>query len=147
MPQATLPELKSTYLNSLAKAGITKNAIVEDDLAYALMGYEKEGTIIKLKTKSLEEIQKFLYVKALGVTKSDTSLSYILSNQDVANYTKQAYDDAKAKAEAMAEKIGRKVGNVISLSNTNSNKISESLYYASEFQNREYYIAVSFELL
>ena len=146
-PGMTLPDLKSTYLNNLEKAGISKSSISEDELAYAIMGYEKEGTVIKLKTKSTEEMKKFLNVRGLGVTKSDANLSYVLSNEEMANYTKLAYEDAKAKAMAMAEKIGRKVGKALYITNSNSNETVESIYYATEINNRKYNISVSFELL
>lgn len=146
-PGMTLPDLKATYLNNLIKAGVNKNTISEDELAYAIMGYEKEGTVIKLKSKSLAELKKFLAVKGLGVTKSESNLSYVISNEEMANYTKLAFNNAKAKAEAMAEKIGRKVGKALYISNTNSNTIEESLYYATEINNRQYSISVSFELL
>lgn len=146
-PGLSLPELKATYLSNLTKAGISKNAISEDNLAYAMMGFEKEGTTIKLKTKSLEELKLFLSIKALGVTKSDVSFKAVISDEEEAYYSKLAYDQAKAKAEAIAAKIGRKVGKAIAISNSNSNTIRESLYYATEVNEREYLIAVSFELL
>ena len=66
---------------------------------------------------------------------------------EMANYTKLAYEDAKAKATAMAEKIGRKVGKALYITNSNSNETVESIYYATEINNRKYNISVSFELL
>lgn len=146
-PGMTLPDLKATYLNNLIKAGVNKNTISEDELAYAIMGYEKEGTVIKLKSKSLDELKKFLAVRGLGVTKSESNLSYVISNEEMANYTKLAFDNAKVKAVAIADKIGRKVGKALFISNTNSNIIEESMYYATEINNRQYSISVSFELL
>ena len=143
----TLPDLQNTYLNNLTKAGVNKNTISEDELAYAIMGYEKEGTVITLKTKSIEELKKFLAVRGLGVTKSESNLSYVISNEEMANYTKLAFDNAKVKAVAIADKIGRKVGKALFISNTNSNTIEEFMYYATEINNRQYSISVSFELL
>lgn len=142
-----MTELKSSYLEKLAKVGITSDRIKEDDLNYAMMGYDKEGTVIEFKTRSLEEMKKFLMVKSIGVTKSDTMLEANLTDAQIADYAKGAFDNAKQKAEAIAKKIGRTIGKAIYISDNNSNKISESLYYGSPVNSRDYYISVSFELL
>lgn len=146
-PGLNLPELKSTYLNNISKAGLDKNMVKEDELAYAMMGYEKEGVILEFKTKSLEQLKTFLNVKALGVSKSDASIEFTLTDDEMANYAKLAYDNAKSKAEAIAKKIGRTVGKAIYISDSNNNKVSESLYYATDITSRDYYLTVSFELL
>ncbi|NHF60904.1 SIMPL domain-containing protein [Flavobacteriaceae bacterium TP-CH-4] len=142
-----MSEIKSGYLDKLAKVGISSDRLTEDDLYYALMGYDKEGTIIEFKTNSLEEMKKFLKVKSIGVTKSDATLKTVLTEEQMAEYAKAAYGNAKKKAEAIAKKIGRTVGKAISINDSNSTKINESLYYGSNFESREYYISVSFELL
>ena len=104
-------------------------------------------TVYEFKTKSLEEMQKFLNVKSIGVTKSDTNLSAELTDDQMADYAKSAFDNAKSKAEAIAKKIGRKIGKAIYISDSNANKIQESLYYGSPINSKDYYISVSFELL
>ena len=142
----TLDEVKMGYTTKLAKAGITADRLTEDKLHYALLGYEKAGTIMVFKTKSLEEMQKFLNVKALGVSRSDTTLDLELTDAQIADYSKSAFDNAKNKATAIASKIGRKIGKTIYLSDTNAKKISESMYYANAKSSRDYYISVSFEL-
>ncbi len=143
----TLSEIKSSYLDKLAKVGISSDRVKQDDLQYALMGYDKEGTVFVFKTNSVEEIKKFLMVKSIGVTKSDATLNATLTEEQMAEYAKAAYDNAKGKAEAIAKKIGRSVGNVISINDSNNTKIMESLYYGSNLDSRDYYISVSFELL
>jgi len=142
----SMSEVKSGYLDKLAKAGISSDRLTEDDLHYALLGYEKEGTIMVFKTKSLEEMQKFLKVKALGVSRSDTTLDMELTDAQMADYAKAAFDNAKSKANAIASKIGRTIGKAIYLSDTNTKKISESMYYGNAKDTRDYYISVSFEL-
>lgn len=143
----TLDEVKTGYAAKLAKAGITADRLTEDKLHYALLGYEKDGTIMVFKTKSLEEMQKFLSVKAIGISRSDTNLDLELSDVQMADYSKEAFENAKSKANAIAAKIGRKIGNAIYLSDTNTKKISESMYYANTKNIRDYNISVSFELL
>lgn len=143
----TLDEIKTGYIAKLAKAGFTADRLTEDKLHYALLGYEKEGAIMVFKTKSLEEMQKFLSVKALGVTRSDSNLDLELTDEQFATYSKEAFENAKSKATAIASKIGRKIGKAIYLSDTNTNKISESMYYANAKNTRDYHISVSFELL
>ncbi len=146
-PGMTFPEIKTSYMNNLSKAGININMISEDNLAYAIMGYEKEGNMLSFKTKSLEEIKTFLGVKSLGVSRSETTMEFTLTDEEMASYAKFAYDNAKSKAEALAKKIGRTVGKVTNISDSNSNKISGSLYNTNEINTRDYYISVSFELL
>jgi len=142
----SLSEVKSGYLDKLAKAGISSDRIIEDNLHYSLLGYEKEGTVFVFKSKSLEEMQKFLGVKSIGVSRSDTMLETELTDAQMADYAKAAFDNAKRKANAIASKIGRTIGKAIYLNDTNVKKISESLYYGSVKDTREYYISVSFEL-
>ena len=142
----TMAEVKSGYLAKLAKIGINSDRLEEDKLHYALMGYEKEGTIFVFKTKSLEEMQKFLSVKALGVSRSDTTLETQLTQEQISDYSKAAFDKAKSKAMAIASKLGRKIGKAIYISDTNPSKISESMYYGNTKEKRDYYISVSFEL-
>jgi len=143
----SLEEVKSGYLAKLEKAGINKDLLLENALYYSLLGYEKEGTVYEFKTKSLEEMQKFLNVKAMGVTRSDTTLEAFIDNDQLADYAKFAFDDAKVKATAIANKIGRKIGKAIYLSDTNTQKITESIYYGNTDKKRIYTISVSFEML
>jgi len=91
-------------------------------------------------------MQKFLSVKSIGVTRSDTTLEMELTNAQMADYAEEAFENAKQKATAIAAKIGRTVGKAIYLSDTNTQKISESMYYANAKATRDYYISVSFEL-
>ncbi|MDO6519151.1 hypothetical protein SAMN05421766_10553 [Zobellia uliginosa] len=143
----SLEEVKSGYFEKLTKAGIKKEQLKESALYYELLGYEKEGTVIEFRTKSLDEMQKFLHVKSIGVTRSDTNFEVELSEDEMADYAKHAYEDAKSKAASIAEKIGRKIGKALYISDTNPSKISESLYYGHTDEKRLYAISVSFELL
>lgn len=142
----SLSEVKSTYLDKLAKAGISSDRLKEDPLHYALLGYEKEGLILEFTTSSLEEMQQFLGVKSIGVTRSDTTLKTELTDAQMATYAKAAFDDARKKAQAIADKIGRKITKAIYVNDTNSQKIAESMYYGNTSAERDYYISVSFEL-
>ncbi len=142
----SLSEVKSGYLDKLGKVGISSDRLKEDPLHYALLGYEKEGLILEFKTNSLEEMQKFLAVKSIGVTRSDTTLEAELTDAQMADYAKAAFDNAKKKAQGLAAKIGREIGQAIYVSDTNYKKISESMYYGNTNQDRDYYISVSFEL-
>ncbi|MGS0526636.1 SIMPL domain-containing protein [Zobellia nedashkovskayae] len=92
-------------------------------------------------------MEKFLNVKAIGVTRSDTNLEAQLSDEQMAEYAKLAFDDAKVKATAIAQKIGRKIGEAIYINDTNPQKIAESMYYGNSEQKKMYYLSVSFELL
>jgi hypothetical protein len=146
-PGMTFTEIKKTYLENLAKVGIDTNSITDDELGYATLGYDKEGTIIEYKTKAIGDLQKFLETKSLGVTKSDATIEAKFTNEELANYAKLAFDDAKKKAENITKKIDRKIGKAIFISDTNSSILTESLYYNSSDNNRTYQISVSFELL
>ena len=142
----SMSEVKSGYLDKLAKAGISSDRLTEDSLHYALLGYEKEGTILVFKTKSLAEMQQFLNVKSIGVSRSDTTLNMELSDAQIADYAKAAFENAKNKANTVAIKIGRSIGKAIYISDTNTKKIAESMYYGNAKETRDYHITVSFEL-
>jgi len=143
----TLTEIKATYMDRLLKAGISSSNIKENDLAYVLMGYEKDGTIIEFNTNSLELMKKFLSVKSIGVSKSDYGLTLELTDEELASYAKEAFDNAKSKAEAIAKKIGRTIGKAIYINDSNTRKVVESLYYSSPLNTKDYSLSVSFELL
>lgn len=142
----SMSEVKSGYLDKLAKAGISSDRITEDNLHYSLLGYEKEGTVFIYKTKSLDEMEKFLNVKALGVSRSDATLETELTDAQMADFAKAAFDNAKKKATAIAAKIDRTVGKAIYLTDNNTKKISETIYYGNTKDIRDYFISVSFEL-
>lgn len=145
----TFSSIKSGYLDKLAKVGISSDRLTENELQYLLSGYDKEGTVLTFVTKSLDEMNKFLKVKSVGVTKSDTNLVVEMADAQMAEYAKMAYENAKQKAEALAKKIGRTIGKATSISDSNSNKIYDSMYYGygNSFDSKEYHISVSFELL
>jgi len=143
----TQAEILAKYIEKLGKVGIEANRIKEDKLHYVLMGYDKEGTVVEFKTKSLNEMQKFLTVKSMGVSKSETMFNTKLTDEEMADFAKGAFADAKKKAEALAKKIDKKIGKAISISDSNTSKINESLYYRSPINEREYFLSVSFELL
>jgi len=145
----TYSTIKSGYLDKLAKVGISSDRLTENELQYLLTGYDKEGTVFTFVTTSLEEMNKFLKVKSVGVTKSDTNLVVEMTDEQMANYAQKAYENAKKKADALAKKIGRTIGKATSISDSNSNKIYDSMYYGygNSFDSKEYHISVSFELL
>lgn len=146
-PDMTVDEIKNTYFENLKKAGIDPKRITEDNLSYALLGYERKGVVLDFETKSLSEMENFLTVKSLGVTKSETTLEINLSDEEIANYAKQAFGNAKSKAEAIAKNIGKKIGTVTYISDGHTNKTVESFYYIKELETKDYFINVSFELL
>lgn len=142
----TYPQILSTYREKLEQAGIDTSTLVQDDLGYALYGYEKDGTILNYVTNSKDELLKFLSVRSVGVTKSETTMELDLSKSQMADYAAKALEDAENRAQALAAKIGRQVGKVVYLSDTNYEKLSEGLYYGNVKNEREYRINVSFEL-
>ncbi|MFC4096479.1 SIMPL domain-containing protein [Euzebyella saccharophila] len=143
----SISEVKSGYYDKLEKAGISSSKLNEDLFAYNLLGYEKEGTIVEFRTKSIDEMKKFLSVKSIGVSRSESSLEFELAPEQAATYAEKAFESAKKKANAIATKVGRKIGKAIMISDTNYSKIQESLYYGKIKNTRDYYISVTFELL
>ncbi len=143
-----LEGIKASYFKKLEKIGIAKDRLKEDDMQYALIGYDKGGTVIVFKTTSFDELEKFLKIKSMGVTKSEVVFKTTLTDVQMADYAKEAFDDATKRATEIAKKIGRKIGKPIAISDTNTKKISESLYYDTNLiTTREYTISISFELL
>jgi hypothetical protein len=142
-----LDALKATYRDKLSKAGMDISKLKEDRLAYALMGYDKDGTIMTYTTQSLEEMQKFLLVRSLGISRSDTVMKATLTDAQMADLAVKAIENARQKAQAIAQKLGRNIGKAVYISDSNANEINESIYYGSPMNKRTYYVNVSFELL
>ncbi len=143
----SLEEIKSGYLDKLAKEGIPNTSIKKNQLQYDLMGYEKDGIIVEFQGKSLEEMQKFLKIRSIGVSKLDHNYKVEFTETQMAEYAKGAFDNAKKKAETIAKKLGKQVGSIISFTDNNANKINHSWYYGTPTDSMDYHISVSFELL
>lgn len=143
----SLEELITTYKDKLGQAGLDMSKLKNDPLSYALMGYEKDGVILTFTTDSLEEMQNFLQVRALGVSRSETSMKATLTDSQMADYAQRAYENAKQKAGAIANKIGRSIGKAVYISDGNNQEINESLYYGNSLKKRTYHLNASFELL
>ena len=94
-PTRNFEEIKNEYMGKLVDEGVMgkdNGSITEDDLAYGMMGYEKEGTIIQYETTSLDMVQKFLSVKSDGVVKSDAIFWVNLTEKEMADYSKKAFE-------------------------------------------------------
>ncbi|WP_298506126.1 SIMPL domain-containing protein [uncultured Maribacter sp.] len=143
----SLDEIKSNYINKLAKEGIPNSSLKENQLQYDLMGYEKNGVFLEFKSNSVAEMQKFLKVRSMGVSKLEYKYEIKFTEKQIADYAKGAFDNAKKKAEAIAKKLGKQVGPIISFTDNNVNKISQSWYYGNPTDSMDYNISVSFELL
>ncbi len=142
-----LDAIKTTYREKLSKAGLDISKLKEDDLAYALMGYDKEGTIMTYTTTSLDEMQQFLEVRSMGVSRSDTVMEAELTDAQMTDFAVLAIENARKKAQAIAVKMGRNIGKAIYISDNNTKEINESIYFGSPMNKRTYYVNVSFELL
>ncbi len=140
-------ELKKAFYDKLNKIGISSNRLQENEMKYDLLGYEKDGTIIEFKTTSMEEFQKFLNTKSLGLSKLENNAFSNITVDKMAEYSNAAFADAKKKATAIAQKLGKKLGEVKSYVDNNSLEIEDSLYYNNTSHKKTYLISVSFELL
>ncbi len=143
-------QIKDDYMGKLVDEGIVgsgKGSITEDELAYGMLGYEKEGTVVEYETTSLDMVQKFLAVRSEGVLKSEALFWVELSDDEMAEYAKAAFENAKEKAERMAKNIGKKVGDVVFIEDFQNNNYVEGLYYTDALSSREYRITVGFEML
>ncbi|MGF1559980.1 MAG: hypothetical protein ACFCUL_12900 [Flavobacteriaceae bacterium] len=146
----TFDELKDEYMGKLVDEGIVgsgNGSVTEDGLAYGMMGYEKEGTVIQYKTKSLAMVQKFLAVRSDGVIKSEAIFWVELSNSEMAKYAKGAYENAKEKAQRIATSIGKNIGDLIFIEDFQTKKFMEGFYYTDALDTREYRITAGFEII
>jgi len=149
-PTATYSDIKEEYMEKLVDEGIAGKPNVhlkEDPLAYSLMGYEMEGNVIEYRTDSLQMAQKFLSIKSDGVFKSDSIMWIALTNEEMAEYVKKAFENARQKAMALAKNVGKKLGEVILIEDTNPKKYMDGLYQTDNLQKREYCIKAAFEFI
>lgn len=148
--EPSLKEIKDAYAEKLVDAGIAgtnTGALKEDLLSYALLGYDKEGTIISYTTDSLEMAQKFLMVKSNGVLKSESLFYTELTKEQMTDYAHSAFLDAHDKAAALAQRTERSIGRILKIEDHNFNKTIDGFYSTDYLVTREYRITVSFELL
>jgi len=146
-PTVTYSDIREEYMEKLVDEGIAGKPgvhLTENPLAYSLMGYEMEGNIIEYKTDSLQMAQKFLSIKSDGVFKSDSIMWIELTDEEMAEYSKKAFENAKQKATDIAINIGKNLGDVISIEDTNPKKYMDGLYQTENLLKREYYVRVAF---
>ena len=149
-PTVTFSDIREEYMEKLVDEGIAGKPGVqlkEDPLAYSLMGYETEGNLIEYKTKSLKMAQKFLSIKSDGVFKSESIMWIELTDEEMAEYSKAAFENAKEKATIIAKNIGKSLSDVIYIEDTNPKKFMDGLYQTDNLNKREYHIRAAFEIV
>jgi len=144
---SNLEEIKSGYMDKLTKAGIKSSSIKIDQLYYDLMGYDKKGLVIEFQTPSIIELQKFLNIRSLGVRNIENKYKVEFTEEQLAEYAKGAFDNAKKKALSIAKKLDKNIGSIIYLTDNNANTIEKSWHDGSSKNLLDYSISVSFELL
>ncbi len=142
----TLEDLKSKLLEKVESANVSYDKMEEDALAYAFLGYERDGTILRFTLSSLDEVKKLLGVQSLGTRPQETVQEFKLSDKEMAEYGKLAFEDAKNRASQLAAQIGRSIGKATKISDNNYQDYRESIYYTGINNTKIYSISVSFEL-
>lgn len=147
----SLQDIKDMFMSKLVDNGIVGTdvcVITEDPFEFALMNYNREGTVLYCKTTSLKIVEKILSVKSEGVFKQDTSWAPKLSTAEMTQYFYHAFEDAKTRAEAIAKSIGRTIGRALSIEDYNVREgYREMLYTSDILAKKEYHIKVSFEMI
>ena len=146
-PDITLAKIKKAYLENLTEKGVDIKKLKENELDFALRGYQKDGMTLEFTTASQAELVKFLSVQSMGVTKQDVRNTSSLSVDEFANLSKMAYEDAQVKAKAIAKSLGKKLGDVMYYSDTNRRDIIDYTYDSKSINSRDYHISVTFELI
>ena len=67
-----------------------------------------------------------------------------LTDIEIAEYSKNAFENAKQKAAVIAKNIGKNLGDVISIEDTNPKKYMDGLYQTGNLHKREYHIRAAF---
>lgn len=144
-PTIAFTELKEKYFNDLKKAGIDTSKITESKLGYLVQGYQKKGILLTYKTTSKEKFTNFLSVKTYGVQINQSNVILTLTDEQMANLSKKAIQNARAKADRIAKNINKSVVGVSKISDYNTNETSESLYIYLQ-DKATYNCTVKFEL-
>ena len=147
--QKDFEEIKNEYISKLVDEGLVgndKGTITEDLLAYGMLSYEGEGTILDYKTTSVDMVEKLLLIKSPGVSRSDAMLWVTISDEERAEYAKKAFENAKEKATRLATNVGKEIGEPIFIEDIQSQPFMEGFYYNERLDTRDYTITVSFEI-
>ena len=91
-------------------------------------------------------MKKLLGVQSLGTRPQETAQEFKLSDKEMAEYGKLAFEDAKNRASQLAAQIGRSIGKATKISDNNYQDYRESIYYTGINNTKIYSISVSFEL-
>ena len=141
-------QMKVQYDKALQAQGLSLTDLVENHLAYTILGYEKEGTVYEYTTDSLNEFESFLATKSFGVQRlSYGSLSKI-DKKKAKQLLHIALTNAKAKAIIIAEAMGKHLGDIILLEDDNlvNAELFKSMFYDQPIAQHWYDIKVTFAL-
>lgn len=127
----SLEELKNTFLKKLAKNGINKNNLIENELDFLLLSYRKKGTFYKFTTKNKDEFLKLISIKSNGLEFRNKKITYkSISASEAKKLRKRALEDAQKKADNYASIINKKTTEVTYIRDYNyTQELTSTIYY------------------
>ncbi len=143
----TLKMLKDEYFEKLTKANFDTEKLKENKFGYLGIGFKKEGALYMFETTSKEECMKIMSVNLDGTQIYSKYSIYELSQDRATQLAKEAIEKAKAKAVLVANSRGKKIGDILAITDTNSSKERETIYYDYTDEKGHYRVVVRYELL
>lgn len=139
----TLQELKDKYFKELKAHGFNSSDFIENEMEFLAYGYQREGTVLELKTTSEEKIKNLAKVKMTGVTAQYQFKSEI-NNDNLIKLLEKSMDNAKENAERTCKLANKDVGDIVSITDS-SVQLSIWNSYGSSYE--EYYtIYVTYQM-
>jgi len=124
---SSFENFKKIYFDKLLEVKFDTSLVTENYFMYLSYGFEKEGTIIQVETKSKKEIIKLLLVKMPGIQIKESYIKFTFSPDYISQLTGEAIINARLIADKTLIGTGKKTGEIISIINSNPIEHTESL--------------------
>ena len=116
----SLDQMKEKFFNELQKKGLTASEITENAIGYAMLGYEKEGTIYEIRTNSLDKMLRFTSIKSFGVQRFKSVALIVIDEEENKVLARKALENATLKAKGIAQAMGKKLGKIVRIEDYNN---------------------------
>lgn len=147
--EQSLAEIKATYFQKIAAAGIDPKEFEENTMGYLSLGYKKDGVLLLFDTTSKTVIEKILANITPGARVSTTYVETRLTITKMQELATAAINKAREKAQKIAKTQNLNIGPIFKITDHQQDKIAS--YNATTIYNKKnpypYSVTVVFELL
>jgi len=146
-----LDSIKQDFKNTIKENQLSWANVKEypGTFGYETMSYNTLGIMYQYKTKSVDDMKRFLNIRLPYLTRLDIRSTIEIDEQEAEKITQMAYDKALKQATLLAKPIKKQVGEIIAVEENGgllSKPYAVGIYYNRPPGEYFYDIEVTYEL-